>query len=88
MGADDPDPFSHFSANSLKLLDPTADNGDAALIFLGGANGKSFGRSVGTFSTSIFGFSSNGFSPFPFPNRDIFGFVSLFIEEEDEPEEK
>jgi hypothetical protein len=81
------EPFSHFSASSLKLLDPTED-GEAELSFLGGANGKSFGRSVATFSdpaSDFGGFSSPDFSP-PLLNRDTFIFDSLLIDDVDDPE--
>ena len=67
----EPDPFSQRSANSLKLLDPTADEGDAPLTFLGGANGRSLGRSVAILSVSFLSFSLSSL------NRDILFLVSL-----------
>lgn len=86
--ADDvPDPFSQRSASSLKLFDPTTDDGEAWLSFLGGANGKSFGLSVvGIFSASVFDeFSSGVFSA----NRDVILVLLLvsllLLNEADEP---
>ena len=81
-----PDPFSHRSANSLKLLDPTTEDGEAWLSFRGGANGKSLGLSVGIFSASIFDeFSSEVFSA----NRDVILLLLLvsllLLNEADEP---
>ena len=82
----DVDPFSHFSASSLKLLDPTTDDGEAELSFLGGANGRSFGRSVDIFSVSGFAGISSPPDFSPLLNRETFIFVSLLMDEVEEPE--
>ena len=74
------DPFSHLSASSLKLFDPLTDEGEAELSFLGGAKGKSFGRSV--FSDG----SDPGVVSSPGLNLDAaLTLVSLLMDDVEEP---